>query len=215
MGSGHFLVAAVDRIEKSMANYLDKRPLTGVQNIIDEIKNTAKENLKDILGGEYFPIENRKILARQIARHCIYGVDNNDLAVQLSKLSLWTHTFIPGLPLSYFNHNLICGDALIGIGTIQEFQEEFNDIDPSGKLINTEKLIGQAKKPLRNIKNFSDLDLDDVQKGHENQRKIESSLKDTKALFDVVIFNRIKIKSMIVKSKNGYIKRKIFITPKS
>ena len=138
-------------------------------------------------------------------------MDNNDLAVQLSKLSLWTHTFIPGLPLSYFNHNLICGNSLIGIGTIKEFQEEFNNIDPSGKLINTEKLIGQAKKPLRNMKNFSDLELDDVQKGHESQRKIESSLKDTKALFDVIIFNRIrnkvndcdcKIKEWIHKKKN-------------
>lgn len=208
MGSGHFLVAAVDRIEKAMSDYLDKRPLVGVQKILDKIRSTAEKNLKDISSNDYFSVENKKILARQIARHCIYGVDNNDLAVQLARLSLWTHTFIPGLPLSYFNHNLICGNSLIGIGTIEEFQSEFKFKDIR-KLINTEKLIGQSKKPLQDMKKLSDLSLEEVQQSRKNQKEIESSLKDTKALFDVVIFNRItnnvsgyKIEDWIQNPKN-------------
>ena len=197
MGSGHFLVAAVDRIENKMADYLDKRPLKGVQNTLDKTKETAKQNLSGI-SDDYFPVEDRKYLARHIARHCIYGVDNNELAVQLAKLSLWTHTFIPGLPLSYFNHNLVCGNSLVGIGTIEELEQDFTDKNDkknlSFKLIDTDKLIGQAKKPLQDMRDLSDLNTEEVKKSRNLKKEIESSLKDTKALFDVVLFNRIKNK---------------------
>ena len=194
MGSGHFLVAAVDRIEKKMENYLDKRPLKGVQDILDKTRTTAEKNLKDI-SDDYFPVENRKYLARHIARHCIYGVDNNELAVQLAKLSLWTHTFVPGLALSYFNHNLVCGNSLVGIGTIDELKLDLKSKKESENLsfdlIDTEKLIGYAKKPLQNMRKLADLNVEEVKKSRLLKKEIESSLKDTKALFDVILFNRI------------------------
>ncbi len=196
MGSGHFLVAAVDRIENKMADYLNNRPLKGVQNILDKTKKTAEKNLKDIgISDDYFPVEDRKYLARHIAKHCIYGVDNNDLAVQLAKLSLWTHTFVPGLPLSYFNHNLICGNSLVGIGTIKEFQSELKSKQESENLsfdlIDREKLIGQAKKSLQDMRKLADLSVEEIKASRLFKKEIESSLKDTKALFDVIIFNRI------------------------
>ncbi len=190
MGSGHFLVAAVDKIEKAMTNYLNERPLNGVQNILDKIKVAVKDNLKDM--SDDSSIENRKILARHIAKHCIYGVDNNELAVQLAKLSLWTHTFIPGLPLSYFDHNLACGDSLVGIGTLQEFQEEFKDVENFPmQLIDTKKLIAHVRKPLQDMKQLADLNPEEVKQNRKLKEEIETSLKDTKALFDIAIFNRI------------------------
>ena len=202
MGSGHFLVAAVNRIEKKMADYLDKRPLRGVQNTLDKTRATAEKNLSGI-SDDYFPVEERKYLSRHIARHCIYGVDNNDLAVQLAKLSLWTHTFIPGLPLSYFNHNLVCGNSLVGIGTIEELKSDFinkkDEKNLSFKFIDADKLIGQAKNPLQNMRNLSDLNIEEVKKSRYLKKEIESSLKDTKALFDVILFNRIKNKGDIHK----------------
>ena len=202
MGSGHFLVAAVDRIEQGMADYLHNRPLESVQNNLDKIKIQADENLQNI-SDDYFPVENRKLLARHIAKHCIYGVDNNELAVQLARLSLWSHTFVPGLPLSYFNHNLICGNSLVGLGTIKEFQSELKSKIDKGNLtldlINREELLGQAKKPLREMKNLSDSNLEEIRQSRKTQKEIESSLKDTKALFDVALFNRIKNKGDINK----------------
>ena len=209
MGSGHFLVAAVDRIEKGMSNYLNNRPLKVVQNILNKIETTSKNNLKGI-SDDYFPVENRKYLARHIARHCIYGVDNNELAVQLAKLSLWTHTFIPGLPLSYFNHNLRCGNSLVGIGTIEELQSDFVDKKDeknlSFDLINTDKLIGQAKKPLQDMRKLSDLSIEEVKESRYLKKQIESSLKNTKALFDVTLFNRIKNKGDIRKIEGWILK---------
>ena len=209
MGSGHFLVAAVDRIEKGMADYLDKRSLKGIQSLLNKTKFTAEKNLKGI-SDDYFPVEPRKYLARHIARHCIYGVDNNDLAVQLAKLSLWTHTFIPGLPLSYFNHNLRCGNSLVGIGTIEELQSDFLNKKDTGnlsfKLIDTDKLIGQAKKPLQYMRTLSDLSIEEVKKSRHLQKEIECSLENAKALFDVTLFNRIKNKGDIHKIEGWILK---------
>ena len=210
MGSGHFLVSAVDRIEKAMADYLDKRPLKGVQNILHKIKKTAKQNLIEAgynstqsanekpkpedLAYDESSFENRKLLARHIAKHCIYGVDNNHLAVQLAKLSLWSHTFVPGLPLSYFNHNLVCGNSLVGIGTLEELTEDLGgqkDTEQlSCDLIDKEKLIGMAKKPLQDMRKQADLDSEDVKKSRTQQKEIELALKNTKALFDILLFKR-------------------------
>ena len=36
--------------------------------------------------------------------------------------TLWIHTFVPGLPLSFLDRNLVIGDALNGIGTLDEIK---------------------------------------------------------------------------------------------
>jgi hypothetical protein len=45
---------------------------------------------------------------------CIYGVDLNPLAVELAKLSLWLSTVAKDRPLSFLDHHLRTGNALIG-----------------------------------------------------------------------------------------------------
>ena len=57
-----------------------------------------------------------------IARRCIYGVDINPITVQLARLSIWIHTFVPGLPLSLLDHNLVHGNSLIGVGSLNEIK---------------------------------------------------------------------------------------------
>ena len=51
---------------------------------------------------------------RRVAQSCIYGVDLNPLAVDLAKLSLWLATAAKGRPLSFLDHHLRCGNALVG-----------------------------------------------------------------------------------------------------
>ena len=69
------------------------------------------------------PIEDTQLLRRQMARRCIFGVDMNPMAVELARLSLWIHTFVPGLPLSLLDHNLVRGNSLVGIATFDEASE--------------------------------------------------------------------------------------------
>jgi hypothetical protein len=48
-----------------------------------------------------------------VAVHCLYGVDRI-LAVSLAKVSLWLESFAEGLPLTFLDHRLVCGDSLLG-----------------------------------------------------------------------------------------------------
>jgi hypothetical protein len=51
---------------------------------------------------------------RLVAVHCLYGVDKNQLAVELAKLSLWIESHGEGLPLTFLDHRLVLGDSLTG-----------------------------------------------------------------------------------------------------
>lgn len=62
-------------------------------------------------------LSQRKALAlcrRLVAVHCLYGVDKNPLAVELAKLALWLESYAEGLPLTFLDHRLVCGDSLTG-----------------------------------------------------------------------------------------------------
>jgi hypothetical protein len=54
------------------------------------------------------------ICRRLIAVHCLYGVDNNRLAIELAKLSLWLESYAEGLPLTFLDHRLVHGDSISG-----------------------------------------------------------------------------------------------------
>ena len=47
-------------------------------------------------------------------RRCLYGVDRNPLAVELCKVSLWMESIDPGLPLTFLESHIRCGNSLIG-----------------------------------------------------------------------------------------------------
>src|SRR5690606_33652273 len=118
MGSGHFLVAAVDHIEARLSSFLADHPIPGVINELQRLARVALDNLGELAEG--VEIEQATLLRRQVARRCIYGVDLNRIAVELARLGMWIHTFVPGLPLSFLDHNLVEGNSLTGIGTLEE-----------------------------------------------------------------------------------------------
>lgn len=93
MGSGHFLVKAVDVIAWYLTLHCD--PVDqGVSN-----DNGPKE---------------LAYWKRRVVERCIYGVDVNPMAVELAKVALWIHTASEGKPLSFLDHHLKCGNALVG-----------------------------------------------------------------------------------------------------
>ena len=51
---------------------------------------------------------------RLVAERCLYGVDKNAFAVELAKLSLWLVTLQREKPFTFLDHNLRCGDSLVG-----------------------------------------------------------------------------------------------------
>ena len=66
------------------------------------------------------PDEDPLLHARRlIAQRCIYGVDKNELAVNLARLSLWLATFAKDHPFTFVDHALRRGDSLVGLSREQ------------------------------------------------------------------------------------------------
>ena len=91
MGSGHFLVAAGQRV----ADF-----------VVETFALTDWEN--EEIGCE--PLEWK----RRVVERCLYGVDVNPLAQELAKLSLWIESASRGKPLTFLDHHLKVGDSLLG-----------------------------------------------------------------------------------------------------
>jgi hypothetical protein len=73
--------------------------------------------------------ERLSLARRLIAERCVYGVDINPMAVELAKLSLWLVTLAKGRPFGFLDHNLRCGDSLLGITSLEQV-ENFH-LDPA------------------------------------------------------------------------------------
>ena len=86
-GSGHFLLAAARRLADHVARIRS--------------------------AGTPTPADYQRAL-RDVVRRCIYGVDVNPLAVELCKVSLWMESIDPGLPLTFLESHVRCGNSLIG-----------------------------------------------------------------------------------------------------
>ena len=185
MGSGHFLVAAIDRIEKRFVNWLEKNPIPGVVRELEYLKQAAKNELGDLV--DTFSIDDNQLMKRLIARRCIYGVDLNSTATQLSKLSIWIHTFVPGLPLSLLDHNLIHGNSLIGVASLEEIGNKFKEADGTLFEVDAESLLGQASEPLIKLAKLSDASIKDIALGRDLIEQAKIKTKETKALCDLII----------------------------
>lgn len=93
MGSGAFLVAACRYLAAAMERALVR----------------AGEWSEDDAAGR-----RRAELRRLVAQRCLYGVDRNPVAVQLTRLSLWLATLAGDRPLTFLDHHLAVGDSLVG-----------------------------------------------------------------------------------------------------
>ncbi|WP_419918918.1 Eco57I restriction-modification methylase domain-containing protein [Candidatus Poriferisocius sp.] len=133
MGSAHFLVAAVDRIEARLSAWLTLNRAPAITEELKRLRRAAVDALGDLADG--VEIETSSLLRRQVARHCVYGIDKIPVAVELARLSIWIHTFVPGLPLSFLDHNLVRGDCLTGVASID---------DAAAALMPKQKKAGEA-----------------------------------------------------------------------
>lgn len=196
MGSGHFLVGAIDRIEKGMADFLVGRDLPGVRNELAGLRQAARAALDDDAGRESL-IEDGQLLRRLIARRCIYGVDLNNISVQLARLAVWIHTFVPGLPLSFLDRNLVRGNALVGIGTVDDIKAKLADANTPLFRCDPESLLGKAAKPLRRLANLNDATVAEVRQARGAQKEATDAVATTKALCDLLTASRISNQPMV------------------
>ena len=109
MGSGHFLITAIDWLTDRL-NSLVNREWDEAPAYVSPIRERLWE-----LQDEHEGLGDDTLLQRMVLKRCIYGVDKNDMAVELAKVALWLHTFTGELPLPYLDHRIRAGDSLLGI----------------------------------------------------------------------------------------------------
>lgn len=202
MGSGHFLVAAVDRIERAFSGCLVKCSLPGVKQGLERLRGSAVKELGEM--AEQLPFEDTQLLRRQIARRCIYGVDLNLVAVNLGRLSIWVHTFVPGLPLSLLDHNLVHGNSLVGIGRVVEIEEKAKQdaTDPNSAeqplmfAVNPDILLGAALEPLQRLASIADVNAAEVKKARKAILDLQEAVKPAEALCDITVACRTRDKPL-------------------
>lgn len=176
MGSGHFLVAALGRVERRFAEYLATRPLAQVRAELDRLRAAA--------GSE--AVEDGRLMRRLIARRCIYGVDLNPIAVELARLSVWLETFVPGLPLPLLEHHLIPGDALVGIGRIAEIEAKAKENEWPLFPLDAASLVGAALAPLERFARTADTTSADIVAARSAMADARTAVRPAAALCDIV-----------------------------
>ncbi|HEY0149567.1 MAG TPA: N-6 DNA methylase [Allosphingosinicella sp.] len=91
-GSGHFLLGAARRMAERVATLRDP------------------------------DAPDRQAALRDVVSRCIHGVDRNPMAVELAKVALWIESVSPGQPLGFLDANIRCGDALLGVFSLDALE---------------------------------------------------------------------------------------------
>ena len=193
MGSGHFLVTAVDFLSDQIADLVEEAPsvpdwledeyvspLVGrVVSIRRDIVKRARESGWTI---DESLLTDQAIMRRMVLKRCIYGVDKNPLTVELAKVSLWLHSFTVGTPLSFLDHHLRCGDSLVGL-SVTEATGELNRL---GGLFASSAIAGAeaATAGMQRIEEMSDADISEVQESASLFRGVEDMTADVRGLLD-------------------------------
>ena len=193
MGSGHFLVTAVDFLSDYIAELVEYVPavpewLDGeyesplvrrVEAIRDDILLRADES--DWVIDESL-LTDQAIIRRMVLKRCIYGVDKNPLTVELAKVSLWLHSFTVGAPLSFLDHHMRCGDSLIGM-RVWDARDEIRRL---GGLSAASAVAGAeaATDGMQRIEEMSDADVAEVRESAALFRGVEHTTATLRGLLD-------------------------------
>ena len=193
MGSGHFLVTAVDFLSDKIADLIETPPADlawlpepYISPLVKRVAAIRRDILKRAAESDWVldtaQLTDQAIIRRMVLKRCIYGVDKNPLAVELAKVSLWLHSFTVGAPLSFLDHHLRCGDSLLGL-TVWEAIGELNRL---GGVFAGSAIAGaeSATKTMQEIEALSDADIAEVRESALLFRGVEDTTEDLRGLLD-------------------------------
>lgn len=189
MGSGHFLVNAAYHIASKIYCFIHKYV---DYNVLESEEKTYE-----------FSYWLRKVII-----HNIYGVDINNLAVQLGKLSLWLISASKDKPLSFLDHHLKCGNSLLGT-TRKEIDNTLGDnldITKSNNRtlfdITIDNLMANIDLKLKEFEKMSENTANEI---HNKEKfyyeEIQKELKDIKIKWDIYLSMQMNLKDGIVKKE--------------
>ena len=186
MGSGHFLVEALNRLTAWATEVLKKYP---THPLLKELEHERKIILAEQLEKNITIDENLLthdiLLKRKIMKRCIFGVDLNPMATEIAKLALWLDSFAIGVPLTYMDHHIKTGDSTIGVSLddLNDGQQSHNldDWAPNQK----------SNELLEGVSASSDVTISQVHKSEDMHRQYAESVSPTRRILDAVAAYKI------------------------
>ena len=140
-GSGHFLVAACDIIAEEFTKFQANNNLAGVDTALARMRSAAQTALADRDPAAEAMITDSGLIARQVARRCLYAIDISEMATELCRVAIWVRTFVPGLPMYSLDHQIVSGNMLLSIPSVDDAVEL---LDPPKQRHGSRSLIGVA-----------------------------------------------------------------------
>ena len=188
MGSGHFLVNAAYHIASKIYSFIHK--------YID-FEVLVEEKMYEF---SYW--------LRKVVTHNIYGIDINNLAVQLGKLSLWLISASKDKPLSFLDHHLKCGNSLLGT-TRKEIDETLGDnldITKSNNRtlfdITIDNLMSNIDLKLKEFEKMTENTANEI---HNKEKfyyeEIQKELENVKKKWDIYLIMKLNSKDGIIKKE--------------
>ena len=215
MGSGHFLVTAVDFLSDYIAELIEYVPavpewldgdgayasplLERVQNIRAEITERASENGWKLVKSQ---LTDQAIIRRMVLKRCIYGVDKNALTVELAKVSLWLHSFTVGAPLSFLDHHLRCGDSIVGL----RVNDMLAELQRLGGMHAGNAVQGaqNATQSMTQIEAISDSDISEVEESAALFEGVENATANLRSVLDFMCAVQWMTAGMKVRDKAAF-----------
>lgn len=188
MGSGHFLVHIAHQITNFILWVLSRTPWSNVNVNLDA-----------------------DVWRKHIVENCLYGVDINQLAVELAKLSLWLATMQLGQPLSFLDHHLKQGNSLLGasMDEIESLLKQDDFSKPTARSAVAEakgqymllsqvrplkQKIGEANTLLQKIASLIVTRAEDIHLQEFDYEEVEKILAPYKIIGDLNVARKIGLK---------------------
>lgn len=188
MGSGAFLVQACRFLSARVVEAWAKEEADGGGVDMEGNVHTSPNGFEQLPSDVEARIEQAR---RLVAERCLYGVDQNRLAVELAKLSLWLITLAKGRPFGFLDHNLRCGDSLLGIHRLDQLTQLSMNPTGQGQLRlfgqNIEKAVREAIELRSRLREMPIRDIRDVEAMAHLDADARSRLEAPECIADVFI----------------------------
>ena len=190
MGSGAFLVAACRYLADKLIEAWSVAGNVDAANLVAEAP--IESGLALDVTADPLVIKAR----REIIEHCLYGVDINEMAVEMAKLSLWLISMDPHRPFTFLDDRLAAGDSLLGITSIDQLEWMHLDVAAGRKLHESTLLdfmagmrsqLAEVARQRTSLADISDATFADLTKKRQVLTDVQAKTKQLILYADLVV----------------------------
>lgn len=150
---------------------------------------------------------------RLVAEKCLYGVDKNPLAVELSKLSIWLVTLSKGKPFEFLDNNLKSGDSILGIHSLNQLTE-FGELTRDSQMDFFDSFVNEkisnSIRSRQEIRAIHIKDVSDIKKASDIFKAAELEIQNLKLIADVISTAYLENTSLTRKPNEAVLKSNIY-----